>query len=79
MLPLMEHFKGKVSMKNAPIPLISDLSLNGLAVYKGKDWLEGTWGDGIVLEDTSCIQKCPLLEWIDMIIPTLMNSSYGQL
>ena len=36
------------------IPFISDSSLKGFAIYKGKDWLAGTWEDEIVLKNSSC-------------------------
>ena len=35
--------KRKIEYEEYPIPLISDSSLKGFAVYKGKEWLGGTW------------------------------------
>ena len=46
--------KREIEYEEYPIPLISDLSLKDFAIYKGKDWLAGTWEDEIVLDDTSC-------------------------
>ena len=55
-LKLCATFNGKrrIEYEEYPIPLLSDSSLKGVAVYKGKDWLAGTWEDEIVLENSSC-------------------------
>ena len=46
--------KRKIEYEEYPIPLISDSSLKGFAVYKGKEWLGGTWEGEIALENSSC-------------------------
>ena len=47
--------KRKIEHEDYPcIPLISDSSLKGFAMYKGSEWLAGTWEDEIVLESSSC-------------------------
>ena len=46
--------KRKIEYVEYPIPSISDSSLKGFAIYKGKEWLAGTWEYEIVLENTSC-------------------------
>ena len=46
--------KRKIEYEEYPIPLISDSSLKGFAVYKGKEWLGGTWEGEIALESSSC-------------------------
>ena len=46
--------KRKIEYEEYPIPLISDSSLKGFAVYKGKEWLGGTWEGKIALENSSC-------------------------
>ena len=46
--------KRKIVYEEYPIPLISDSSLKGFAVYKGKERLGGTWEGEIALENSSC-------------------------
>ena len=46
--------KRKIQYEEYPIPLISDSSLKGFAVYEGKEWLGGTWEGEIALENSSC-------------------------
>ena len=46
--------KRKIEYEEYPIPLISDPSLKGFAVYKGKEWLGGTWEGEKALGNSSC-------------------------
>ena len=51
-LPLMGE--RKIEYEEYPISLISDSSLKGFAIYKGKEWLGGTWEGGLAPENSSC-------------------------
>ena len=68
------NVKSKIEYEEYPIPLISDSSLKGLAIYKGKEWLAGMWEDEIVPEDNSCCHIIPTpMEWTFLISLILMS------
>ena len=51
-----ETFNGKKNKiyPEYELPLVSDSSLKGFAIYKGEEWLAGSWDDSLKIEYDSC-------------------------
>ena len=51
-----ETFNGKkkIEYPEYDLPLVSDSSLKGFAIYKGEEWLAGSRDNSLKLEDNSC-------------------------
>ena len=49
-------FNGKKKMiyPEYELPLVSDSSLKGFAIYKGEEWLAGSWDDSLKLDNDKC-------------------------
>ena len=46
--------KKKIIYPEYELPLVSDSSLKGFAIYKGKEWLAGSWDDSLLLDNDKC-------------------------
>ena len=44
----------KIEYPEYELPLVSDSSLKGFAIYKGDKWPAGSWDNSLKLEDNSC-------------------------
>ena len=46
--------KKKIEYPENELPLVSDSSLKGFAIYKGEEWLTGDWENSLKLDNNSC-------------------------
>ena len=46
--------KKKIIYPEYELPLVSDSSLKGFAIYKGEEWLAGSWDDSLILDNDKC-------------------------
>ena len=46
--------KKKIIYPEYELPLVSDSSLKGFAIYKGEEWLAGSWDDSLKLDNDKC-------------------------
>ena len=46
--------KNKIIYPEYELPLVSDSSLKGFAIYKGEEWLTGSWDDSLILDNDKC-------------------------
>ena len=48
------NVKKKIIYPEYELPLVSDSSLKGFAIYKGEEWLAGSWDDSLILDNDKC-------------------------
>ena len=46
--------KKKIIYREYELPIVSDFSFKGFAIYKGEEWLAGSWDDSLKLDNDHC-------------------------
>ena len=72
---LIDNFNGssKILYKHYEIPMISDSSLKGFAVYLGCDWVAGTWDDSDFIDLVSSCNHIASRPFVDYFDPNNIN------